>query len=694
MISATELLVVLLAGVSVVTLLYWFRRFRSSNSTPIVQTETCRIEAATPAAPMGDAATATNEETAEEEVHEPNSTHQGDRDLESRAESAGDQRQTLGESANEKAAEEEHHSSHAGTLTNAGEHLERASRPLVSGPNTVSDRDASEPADSLRDGTVTERCQRPTVSEENAPAPDSANVRVEQPPLASAGSPALESHHETPADEEAEEEALPAAPEGEVTDSARATTLPATRQQPQNESGREPRRYGGLTRRPPRPRNNNRNKSAAATADTTEREQSLPIEVRLRFDRGGACTSSLIASRLPSAPESATVSAASGPLDLLVMQDEWYQDVIPEDIGRILSEGAMWSQVGGTGRWSLSGRELYVLGEHSELSGWVSQPCLKLGRKHVILCTEALRPAAEQALREAGVDHLVALDVSFGSPAGWVVIRDVFPVHSVSPSRRADILNALRPLPEVEIRLEGGIRLEKAMWLEGYAPLIRVYGDPARTPEVRIDDCTASCGDDGAYRVPGCDATGTHTVWYAGISKSYSVVPFEASWGWWDAYAFPATRGSDRRVAICGPAVSDAFDSQHDWTTTIQVPETNTVILGAAPGEHALAIRTSRIRGMPCFASPSFRPVWALPPDPLLCSKQATRVLFLGEFIEPIPRLVGNAAGRCHPSVDTWAKLVLDASRKGLAIKPDTEQARALWRRYKRAARDIWRLRK
>ena len=376
------------------------------------------------------------------------------------------------------------------------------------------------------------------------------------------------------------------------------------------------------------------------------------------------------------------------------MQDEWYQDVIPEDIARILCEGAIWSQVGGNGRWSLSSRDLYVLGERSDMSGWVSQPCLKLGRKHVILCTEQLRPAAEQALHEAGVDHSVVLDVSPGSPAGWVVIRDVVPVRSVSPSERADILNALRPLPELEICLEGGVRLEYATWLDGYPPLIRVYGDPAHTPEVYIDGCTACFGDDDAYRVPTSNTTGKHTVWCEGISKSYSIVPFEASWELWGAYVFPVAPRSGRRVSICGPLVHNVLGGQHDWTAAIQVPETNTVILGAAPGEHTLAMRASEVRGMPCFASPSFRPVWALPPDPLRCNKQITRVLFLGEYLEPVPKLADRPSVRRHPGVDTWDKLILDANRKGLSIEPDTERVRALWRHYKRTARNIWRSRK
>ncbi len=641
---------------------------------------------------MGDAATVTSQENAEEQLHEPDSDDQATGELESRTESASDQRHPLDGSTKKKVLEEEHQPGDAGTLTNADELPETDSRPSASGPNTGNCLDTSEPANSLEDGQVTQSCQRPSIIEKEKLSPDPAERWNEQKPLVATRPPAFDSHDETRADEKAEEEAPPGTKEEEAAVDPGKTTLPANGRQTRDEYGREPRRYEGLTRRPPKPGNNSPNEPRAA--DNTKREQLLPIEVRLRFDRGGACVVSLIPGRSASSPEGATVMAASDSLDLLSMQEEWYQDVIPEDIGRILRDGAIWSQVGGTGGWSLRGRDLYVLGEHSDLSGWVSQPCLKLGRKHVILCTEQLRPAVEQALRETGADQSVALDILFGSPAGWVVFRDVVPVRPATASGRTDILNALRPLPELEICLEGGVRLEYTAWLDGYPPLIRVYGDLADTPEVLIDGCTACCGDDGAYRATAWDATGTHTIWCAGIRKSYSIVPFQASWALWDAYMFSVAPGSDRRVSICGPVVRDASASHDDWTTMIQVPYRNTVILGAAPGEHALAVRASQVRGMPCIASPSFRPVWALPPDPLRCIKRTSRILFLGEHLEPIPRVVRHPISRRHPGVDTWANLILNASRKGLVIEPDTERARALWGRYKRAARSIWRFRK
>jgi hypothetical protein len=373
------------------------------------------------------------------------------------------------------------------------------------------------------------------------------------------------------------------------------------------------------------------------------------------------------------------------------MQDEWYQDVVHGDIARLLREGVAWTYegTGGTWRWSLSGRELYVLGERTDLSGWVSQPSLQLGRKHVVLCTDELRAAAERALRGAGVESVVALEASRGAPAGWVVFRDVLPVRPVSRSAEADILNALRPQPEVEISLEGGIRLEYTTWLEESPPLVRVYGDPAHTSEVLLDGRPATCGEDGSWRVPGWDAVGTHTVWCGGTSKSYSIVPFAAAWQAWDAYSFSVASRSSGYLAICGPLVREVSTHQQTWTAATHLPETHPVILGSAPGEYALAARASGVRGTPFLASPPFRPVWALPFDPLHCNKAVTRILLLGGAAEPSAHATGPRS-----AVDAWCRVILDAGRKGLCTEPDTDGTRALWLLYKRAARRIWRSRK
>ena len=690
MISAAQILAVLLVAVCVVMVFYWFRQRRSSSGTPHIETGGGQSEVGTPSSAGRNASTVAGQENAEPKVHDPKDAAPDLGGLETRAVSVDDERHMQDETANEKVYGGERRPDDSRTSVSVDEHSYPCSPPSASGANTGIHGDTSARPDSQRGGQVARRSHPPTSDEEGS-APNFTTPQIEQASLAATGQPAVDSNDETPVDEKAAETVPSEVQLGEANADRTRTTPPKTRRQLQNETRQEPRRYEGLTRRAPGPRSNSRNEPNAAPPNSGRRERSLSIEVRLRFERGGSCVVSIIPSRSPGAPADPIVASASGPLELQAMQDEWYQDIVPENIGQILCEGAIWSQVDGSGKWSLSGRELYVLGERLDLSGWVSQPCLKLGRKHVILCTEQVLPAAEHALCETGAENSVALDASFGSPAGWVVIRDVVPVRSVSPSDQADILNALRPLPQLEICLEDGIRLEYSKWLGGYPPIIRVYGYPDHTPEVRIDGSTAFCGDDGGYRVPAWDAIGAHTVWCAGMSKSYSIVPFEASWDWWDAYTFPVAPGSVHCISICGPLVRDASGSHHDWKAAIQVPETSSVIIGAAPGEHTLAIRASEVLGMPCFASPSFCPVWALPRNPLRCSKQTTRVVFLGEYREPISTLASRPVVQRHPGTDTWTRVILDANRKGLAVEPDSERVRRLWRLYTRVARNIWR---
>ena len=71
-------------------------------------------------------------------------------------------------------------------------------------------------------------------------------------------------------------------------------------------------------------------------------------------------------------------------------------------------------------------------------------------------------------------------------PAGGCSERSV-PQRPVPLSSDADILNVLRPVPEIEIALEGGIRLAYNSWLLGHPPAIRIYGAPEHTESVLID---------------------------------------------------------------------------------------------------------------------------------------------------------------------------------------------------------------
>jgi hypothetical protein len=462
-----------------------------------------------------------------------------------------------------------------------------------------------------------------------------------------------------------------------------------------NRAGRKnPRKYKGLARAAPQPRDAAPQPGPTGAEERAQRELSLPIEVRLRFDHGGFCSVSLIAKRSADLPEDLMAVEGAGEVNLRAMQDEWYQDVVPDDSSRVLRNGTVWTQEGETGQrtWSLSGRELYVLADRPDISGYVSQPCVDLGRDHVVLCTEPLKSRVEEAIRQTGAQPKAVLDESFGVPPGWIVFRSVVPKEPVPPADEADIFNALRPLPRIEISLERGIRLGYANWLDGHPPSVRVYGDPYHASQVRIDGQEAERLADGTYRASGWDTVGLHSVWCAGTSKSYSIVPFEASWELWDAYAFPVAAGSTLRLAICGPLVRAA--TTESWgVESLAVPETNPVLLGPEPGQIVMAVRASPLRGAPRIASPAFHPVWALPRDPLHCDKDTTRILCVGGSEAPEPKKQQGSRPNNGTGTDVirWCQLILDANRKGMTTDPDKKSVQALWLSYKLLARRIWR---
>ena len=471
----------------------------------------------------------------------------------------------------------------------------------------------------------------------------------------------------------------------------RATVLDAERKR----SRKRLPKYKGLSRTRPEPRENNHSSNRGHHREKGKtRNRSFPIEVRLIIERGGFCKVSLIAKRSSDLPEDLVVATPGGTLELRAMQDEWYQDITPPDISRAIQEGIEWHYEGNDGeyRWLLSGRELYVLSGRPDLRGYVSQPCLELGREHVVLCTEHLRDQVEEAIRIAGAEPAELMDASLGAPAGWVVFRGIVPQRAVSLTSGADIMNALRPLPRIDISFEGGIRLEYTTWLEEFPPAIRVYGSSEHILDIFIDGQRAACGEDGAYRVSGWDSAGTHTVWCEGVSKTYSIVPFAASWEAWDAYSFPIACGSDRRLSICGPLVRETATDAQDWAPSLLVPPSNPLILGASPGEYCIATRVSGVVGSSCVASPSFSPVWALPRQPLRCNKKTARIIFLGNATPPKARDCKWKTGKRKNDdcIDAWCRMILDASRKGLWLVPYNEKVQNFWFCYKRLARSIW----
>lgn len=489
----------------------------------------------------------------------------------------------------------------------------------------------------------------------------------------------------------AEEEVQPA--NGE--ESTEERTEPTAQRAPR---ARAP-RYRGPAGGPPTPRQppSAARTGAARTEPVAGHNHALPVELRVLFERGDSLRVTLLPRRSPGLPDELTVWAPSGTVDLVALQEDWYQDVAPPNLGDLLLEGVLWRDEATGQEWLLSGRDIFVFTAGTAHRGLISYPRLVLGRQHAVLCTTTRLPAVESVLREAGCEGWTTLDDNDGAPHGWALLRDVLPRRPVPWTDNSDILNALRPSPQVEIALEGGICLGYASWLAEHPPSIRVYGgDPDHAGAVQIDGHTATASADGRYTAPGWDSVGPHQVWCNGATRTYSLIRREPPSQSWVAFSFPTPGARGGRLAICGPLVRAFTDPQADdeeaaTSEVIQVPPANPVLVGSLPGQVIVTHPRPDVRGAQCIVSSPFAPVWALPAQPLLCDKNANRVLLVGEPVAPGEGSDDFNTARFRTSIHRWCSVIRDAGRKGLAVEPATPAVADLWRRYRRYARDLWR---
>ncbi len=469
---------------------------------------------------------------------------------------------------------------------------------------------------------------------------------------------------------------------------------------------RSPRQYRPLPRVPVRATTSSGLATSRSKVQAT-RDRALPIEVRLVFEKAGFCRVTMLPRRNEDLPVELAISGTGCPAELVALQDGWYQDIALLNAGALLRTGIEWESFpseGPTVRWSLAGREIYVLSPHNDLNGFVSTTRLILGEQHVVLCIEERLEEVLRAIEATGSPKPDLLEGVSGIPSGWFGLRGVTPVTPVSTSLDTNILDALRPLADVEIVLEGGVRIERSTWLTGYPPRIRLRGDIASAGTLSIDGQEATQVDAGRYVAPGWDTQGQHTVWCTSASRNYGIRDGLEHWEPWESYAwsmgdFPPD-SEQKCAAICGVVVRPPRGAPKE-SRAVVVPASNTVLLGAVPGEIQACIDRSDLRAEICTGFPWFDPVWAIPADAMQCDKRIARIHLTGAP-QPVnepkrqPRAVGperapRTAREHRKRVEAWCTAILTAGRKGLLTEPAGDEISELWRTYKGCAKSIWR---
>jgi hypothetical protein len=428
-----------------------------------------------------------------------------------------------------------------------------------------------------------------------------------------------------------------------------------------------------------------RARRSAPAASKTGVSSDLKLRLQLLFARGGDAKLCLVADRREHMPDEVEVSFAEDKLLLVGHHKDCYEPVSLLEAGGVLDEGVEWhgSSDSAQFRWTLSRRQLHVLaeGDVSGLYPFGSTARLQLNARHVVIADASLRQEVLTALSEVGCATQETYDDKTpGVPAGWLLIRNVIPTRSVPMRNASDILNSLCPLPQVQAYFVGGIHLERATWLFGYPPQIRLTGDLSGV-EIKLDGQPAIVGSDGSVIATNWDAVGDHQLWFGGQTQIYTLRTMDEDWHRWPAIDFRMG------ATICGASIASSRWSQS--SNQVRVTATNTLLIGAQPGEVFDCYRSGEVRSQEFLVCTSFQPVWALPSDPAHANRDTARIVLLG-FAEPsFPDGMKGVNSRSRPMIQRWASLLNEASKKRLRIKPDNPDAAALWLRYRALAKQL-----
>jgi hypothetical protein len=395
---------------------------------------------------------------------------------------------------------------------------------------------------------------------------------------------------------------------------------------------------------------------------------SLRAEIRL-LESSGFYSVTVLLRRGVSLPSQMRATSNYGDqVELVPLTEEWYCDLDLRNLAEVLSDGLeLRARVNGSKvAWVLGGREVYVLGPRSDMSGWISMPRLVIGQTHSLLCHESSRDGVARLLRDCGTERFNEIR-GHGIPDRWLLFTQVRPTRHLVGN--GDFQH-IAPNPDIDIQLTGGIRIDRNTWLAGHAPTIHVFG-AIDGLQFFVDGEVASVTSERVLTAREIHSIGKHLIAGPGISVVYSIA--EASEDVFDAW--PAFTFGSR--AICGSLVLQ----DRRPILGIRVSRNHPVLIGSNPGEIYLCREDERV-GDSYFVSPPFQPLLAIPRSPLLCDKRNSSVfVFETSSVPSLQRPVINAREKI------WLAYLSDCAHKNLACLPDTESCRAKWKQIRRAAK-------
>jgi hypothetical protein len=411
---------------------------------------------------------------------------------------------------------------------------------------------------------------------------------------------------------------------------------------------------------------------------TTGNQHLLEVGLQALFDHSGFCTLRLLAARPQSLGSELTVDCSGAAMELIESTDEWYEIAEPPQLGHPLADGILMVTQGNAASktiWELKGRPIYILAAQHGLAGFVSTTRLSVGRVHVVLCKEEIAVQVQAVLGTSGCTGSTRHGQDLGAPEGWVFFKPVKPAKSVQHVAGEAMHNLLRPLPDIELVLQGGLWLENSTWIAGFPPQLFVSGDLPVHAVVQIDGHPSEKQSDGSHRTPAYDAPGRHSVFCEGKTCSYTIVEPSVGWETWEPLSF----GS---AAICGAELKSKVP---DGWYYAMVPTTHPILIGANPGE------IFRCEPRPSGAWSGYVPfkaVWAIPEDALHCKRDTCRIL----LIAPEPPRTNSSrqvARTHHEPYRRWCRAIIDCRHKKFATEPANQETVQLWALYTAQARNL-----